>query len=244
MRITINAPKPVNLISKSSRVGEIPAPTVIAYSLNDKRKSPDERNNPALCRGVFYFVRVIINHPKGEKFMKFTTKNLVTMALLTAMACVVMYFFRIPYMFLTFDLKDAIIVTGGFLFGPLAVIIMSLAVSLVEMFTISETGIFGLIMNVISTCSFACIAVLVYSIKKSFLFAIIGLIIGCLGMTVVMLGFNWLIVPIYTDHAREAVVGMLMPIFLPFNLIKGGINAGVAALLYNPVKLVFKKSGD
>jgi riboflavin transporter FmnP len=174
--------------------------------------------------------------------MKFTTKKLVTMALMTAMACVVMYFFRIPYMFLTFDVKDAIIVTGGFLFGVPAVLMMSVAVSLVEMFTISETGVLGLIMNIISTCTFAGVAVLIYNMRKNFLFAMIGLVAGCLIMTAVMLAFNWLIVPIYTDFERSAVVGMLIPVFLPFNLIKGGINAVLAALLYNPVKLIFVKS--
>ncbi|MCL2638784.1 MAG: ECF transporter S component [Oscillospiraceae bacterium] len=174
--------------------------------------------------------------------MKFTTKKLVTMALLTAMACVVMYFVRIPYMFLTFDVKDAIIITGGLLFGFLPVIMMSVAVSLVEMFTISETGVLGLVMNIISTCSFACVAVLIYRIKKNILFAAIGLVAGVLCMTAVMLAFNWLIVPIYTTFEREAVVGMLMPIFLPFNLLKGGVNAALAILLYKPVKLVFEKA--
>ena len=34
---------------------------------------------------------------------------------------------------------------------------------------------------------------------------------------------------------RSAVVGMLVPIFLPFNLIKGGINAGITLVLYKPI---------
>jgi riboflavin transporter FmnP len=175
--------------------------------------------------------------------MKFTTKKLVTLALLSAMAFAVAFFIRIPFMFLTFDPKDAVIVTGGFLYGPLAVLMMSLAVSLLEMFTFSETGIIGLAANMLATCTFCCTAVLVYRLRKGFLFALFGLAAGVLAATVVMLGWNWLIVPLYMTHlSREEVVGMLMPIFLPFNLLKGGMSAGLAALLYNPVKLIFKRA--
>ncbi|MCL2694038.1 MAG: ECF transporter S component, partial [Oscillospiraceae bacterium] len=138
--------------------------------------------------------------------------------------------------------KDAIILTGGFLFGLLPVIMMSVAVSLVEMFTISETGVLGLIMNIISTCSLSCVTILIYRIKKNFLFAVIGLVAGVLCMTAVMLAFNWLIVPIYTDFDRDVVIGMLIPFFLPFNLLKGGVNAGLAVLLYKPVKLILKRT--
>ena len=34
---------------------------------------------------------------------------------------------------------------------------------------------------------------------------------------------------------RSVVVGMLIPVFLPFNLIKGGINAGITLILYKPI---------
>ena len=58
-----------------------------------------------------------------------------------------------------------ILTIGGFLLGPLASAAMSVVVSFVEMFTVSDTGIIGFVMNVLSSCSFACTAAVIY--KKS-----------------------------------------------------------------------------
>ena len=55
--------------------------------------------------------------------------------------------------FLTFDPKDVIIVIGGFIGGPFSAFIISLVVSFVEMVTVGKTGIIGMVMNVVSTCS-------------------------------------------------------------------------------------------
>jgi riboflavin transporter FmnP len=54
-------------------------------------------------------------------------------------------------------------------------------------------------------------------------------------MVPVMLLWNYFIAPIYMGYPREAVVELLIPVFLPFNLIKGGLNAAVTLLLYKPV---------
>ena len=34
---------------------------------------------------------------------------------------------------------------------------------------------------------------------------------------------------------RQAVIGMLVPVFLPANAIKGALNAGITLLLYKPL---------
>ncbi|MCL2077314.1 MAG: ECF transporter S component [Oscillospiraceae bacterium] len=181
--------------------------------------------------------------------MNFTTKKLVTLALLSTIAYIVAYYFSILGIFvfisapfLTLDPKDVIIVMGGFLYGPLAALMMSAVVSLVEMFTVSRTGFIGFIMNMLASCAFCCTAALIYKYKKSFSGAVIGLAVGCVCMTVVMLIWNFLLTPIYTGMPREAVVVMLIPVIFPFNLIKGGMNAALAVALYNPFKIVFLKA--
>ena len=57
-----------------------------------------------------------------------------------------------------------------------------------------------------------------------------------------MMFWNYLIAPIYMGYPREAVAELLLPAFLPFNLIKGGINAAVTLLLYKPVVTVLRRS--
>ena len=43
-------------------------------------------------------------------------------------------------------------------------------------------------------------------------------------------------------YSREAVAQLLLPAFLPFNVIKGGLNAGIALLLYKPVVTALRRS--
>ena len=180
--------------------------------------------------------------------MKFTTKTLVAMALLSAIAFVIAHYFHLlaipvvpaaPY--LTLDLKDAVIIIGGFLYGPLAVVMMSAVVSVAEM-PFSGTHWVGLVMNMLSTCAFGCTASFIYRRKKDFANAIIGVISGCVVMTIVMLPANWLLTPFYIPISREVVAQMLLPIILPFNLIKGTVNAVLIAVFYKPFMFVFTKS--
>ena len=87
--------------------------------------------------------------------MNTKTKKLTMIAMLVAAAFVAVSLFRIPIvLFLKYEPKDVIITIGGFLFGPLTSMLVSLFVSIIEMFTISETGIIGAIMNFLASCSF------------------------------------------------------------------------------------------
>ena len=171
------------------------------------------------------------------------TKKLSTLAMLSAISYLVMIVGRIPViLFLKYDPKDVIITIGGFIFGPLSSFIISILVSFVEMVTISDTGFIGLVMNIISTCAFACTAAYIYKKNKTLKGAIMGLLTGCISMTAIMLLWNYLITPIYLGYPREAVAKMLIPAFLPFNLLKGGLNAAITMLLYKPLVTVLRKS--
>ena len=170
---------------------------------------------------------------------QFKARDLTILALMAAVAYVVMYLSKlIPVNvlgFLNFDLKDVVICIAGFLFGPLPAAGISVVVSIIEMVTISSTGLWGLLMNVLSTCAFVCTAAFIYQRNKTIRNAVIGLIVGVLLMTALMLLWNYLITPIYMGQPREFVASLLIPAFLPFNLIKGGINATLTVLLYKPI---------
>ena len=169
------------------------------------------------------------------------TKKLVTAGMLCALAYAAAAVGRVPLvLFLKYDPKDVVIAVGGLLFGPLTSAAVALTVSLAEMFTISETGILGFLMNVISSCSFACTAALIYKKKTRRSGAMIGLFCGWGSMVLVMLLWNYLITPVYMGYPREAVAELLIPVFLPFNLMKGGLNAAFAMILYKPVVTAFR----
>lgn len=175
-----------------------------------------------------------------------STKKMITMAMLVALAYLFMAVGRIAIVpavgFLKYDPKDIIITIGGFIYGPLAAFIISVVVSFIELVTVSETGIIGLVMNIMSTCAFVCPAAFIYKRKHTMKGAIIGLGTGCMVMVLVMLLWNYLITPIYMGYPREAIAQLLIPGFLPFNLIKGGLNAGLTLLIYKPVVTALRKS--
>ncbi|MCI8514396.1 MAG: ECF transporter S component [Lachnospiraceae bacterium] len=176
--------------------------------------------------------------------MNANTKKLVIIGMLCAIAYVVMFVGRFPVvLFLKYDPKDVIITIGGFLYGPLASALVSVVVSAIEMFSTSETGIIGLIMNILSSCSFACTAAWIYKKNHTLKGAVTGLIAGCAAMTAIMLLWNYLITPIYMGYPRQAVAELLLPAFLPFNLLKGCLNAAITMLLYKPVVTALRRSG-
>ena len=42
---------------------------------------------------------------------------------------------------------------------------------------------------------------------------------------------------------REAIKAMLLPVFLPFNLLKGLINSALILIIYRPLKDALSKTG-
>lgn len=146
-------------------------------------------------------------------------------------------------MFLSYEPKDIVIALGGFIFGPFFALAVSLGASFIEMLTVSSTGIIGFFMNFISSAAFACTASFIYRKSSSDFGAVLGLIVGSASMTVSMLLWNYIVTPIYLGYSREVVASMLLPVFLPFNIIKSGLNASFTILLYNPVTSALKSSG-
>lgn len=170
-------------------------------------------------------------------------KKAAQIGMLCALAYLVMVVIKIPVvLFLKYEPKDVIITLGGFIFGPMASFIISFIVGIVEMVTVSDTGIIGCIMNILSSVSFACVAAFIYKKEHSRKGAIKGLLLGCVTMTVVMLLWNYLITPMYMGYPRDVVAAMLIPAFLPFNLLKSGLNSAILLLIYKPVVTALRKA--
>lgn len=177
-----------------------------------------------------------------------STRQLACLAMLTAVAYVVMYISKTLFApivvggFLTFDLKDVVIAIGGFLFGPMSAFAVSVAVSLIEMVTHSETGPVGFLMNVLSTVSLVCPAALIYRRRRNISGAVVGLVVGAVLMAGVMMLWNYLITPVYRGVPRKVIAEMLLPVFLPFNLIKAAMNGALTVVLYKPIVTALRRA--
>ena len=170
-------------------------------------------------------------------------KKVAVLGTLAALAYVAMLFIRIPVVsFLKYEPKDVVITIGGLIFGPLEAFIISLVVSLVEMVTVSDTGWIGAVMNLVSTCAFACVAAIIYKKMHTIKGAVISLVCAVISMTAVMMLWNYFLTPLYMGVPREAVAAMLPTVFLPFNLLKGGLNAAITMLLYKPIVIGLRRA--
>ncbi len=171
------------------------------------------------------------------------TKKLATTAMLCTLSYAAAVFGRVPVvLFLRYDPKDVIIAIGGLIFGPLTALWITLIVSILQLFTTSATGILGALMNIISSCAFACPAAWIYRRKRRLSGAVSGLLAGVCCQVSVMMLWNYLIAPLYMGISREAAAELLLPAFLPFNLIKGGLNAAFTMLLYKPVITALRRA--
>ena len=169
-------------------------------------------------------------------------KRLVALAMFAALAYVI-HFVHIPVGFLNLDFKDVIITICGMYFGPISGIIIALVVPLLEFITVSSTGVYGLIMNILSSVTFVGTASVIYRFQKTLSGAIIGLLSAVFAMTAVMMAANLLVTPYYMG-VSVADIGALIPtLLLPFNAIKAILNASLTLCLYKPLTSVLKRTG-
>ena len=179
------------------------------------------------------------------KERKLSTRYLAVCAMFTALAFVAVLISKvIPNVagFLSYEPKDAVIVIAGFIFGPTTCLLVSVLTSLIEMLTISTTGPYGFLMNVVSTCAFTVPAAILYKRNHTQKGAMLGLGLGVAAMAATMVLWNYIITPFYMGVDRSVVAGMLATVFLPFNLVKGGLNAAITLLLYKPVVGALRKA--
>lgn len=162
-------------------------------------------------------------------------KKLICIALFCALAYIVSFCFPIKVSFLTFDAKDSIIAVGGMFFGPLSALVMSIIVPFLEFITTSDTGLYGFIMNFLSSAAFSVTASLVYKYRRKISGAVIGLIVAVFVTTGIMMIANLFITPFYMSVPREEVATMIPTLLLPFNLVKTILNSALVLLLYKPI---------
>lgn len=169
-------------------------------------------------------------------------RQMIVTALLCALAYAsVVAFSPIKVQFLSFEIKDCVLAIGGFLYGPLTALLSVTVVALLELVTISNTGIIGLLMNVLSSAFFLVPSAFVYKKIRTQNGAVLGLVIGVVLTTTAMVLWNWIVTPWYLGTPRSVVEGMLLPLILPFNALKSSLNAVLTLVLYKSVVKTLRK---
>ena len=177
---------------------------------------------------------------------KFSVKTLAVMALFAAVSIVLVWLIHFPIFpvvaFLEYDPADITILLSGFMFGPVAGLILTVIVALLQGFTVSAaSGLYGILMHIISTFAYVLVSSLIYKRFRTMKGAVLSLVCGAAAVALVMIPANLFITPIFMGVPREAVVSLLGWI-VGFNVIKAIINGVVTFLVYKPLRKLFFKS--
>ena len=172
--------------------------------------------------------------------------KLATLAMLTAISCVLVFlsFPFPPFPAFKYELADVPVLIATFAYGPLAGIIVTGIASFVQAFILGQDTWVGFLMHVIATGVFAIVAGNIYRLHRTRKAAIIALVCGTISMAVVMCIANYIIDPLFYGMQKEAVAAMILPMILPFNLSKAGINSIITFFIYKRFSnLIHKAEG-
>lgn len=150
---------------------------------------------------------------------------------------------NIPVGFLTFDAKDAVITIASFIYGPISAVFMSFITTLLEFVSIGNTGIYGALMDFVSTLSFTLTASIIYEYKRDLMGALIALGSASTFYTIVMMAANLIITPLYMGVSAAAVKAMIPTMLLPFNVAKAFMNSALVMFLYKPTSRLVRRIG-
>lgn len=163
------------------------------------------------------------------------TRKLVRVSLLCAISVVLVYFIHFPLIpsapFLEYDPADISLILIGLSYGTGWGLAATVVVSVIQGITVSAaSGWIGIVMHIISTGTFVLTVSLINSKTNK---SAISLLFGTLAMTLVMIPVNLVFTGIFMHAGVMTVVKMLIPAIIPFNLLKAGINAVIAGILFN-----------
>ena len=194
-----------------------------------------------------------------QKFL--TTRTMVSIAILSAVATLVMAFkFPLPIFpsFYKLDAAESIVLIGAFALGPVAaVIIEAIKVFLNFLVDGSVTAGIGELSNFIMGCSFVLPAAIIYNRNRTRKTAIAGSLVGVVSVLIVSSLMNYFIlVPAFASafggmenvlkaankvNANITDLGSLVVFaVIPFNALKAGINAIIVFLIYKRVSGLLK----
>ncbi len=195
---------------------------------------------------------------------KISTKKMICIAMMSAIAIVVYYLdFPVPLMpsFIKLDLSNVVSLFAGFTLGPAAGVIVCLIKNVIHLVIkgFGTTMGIGDIFDFVTSAVFALSAGLVYRKIHTKKGAVIGCIVGTAAYTLISLPLNYFIVyPIYAKAfgGMEAIISAYNAILpgtdnlfsalcifnLPFTLIKGILCSLVTILIYKPLITALRKT--
>lgn len=188
-----------------------------------------------------------MNHlPKARKLTK--TRYLTHVGLLSALSIALLLilpglpiFPAAPY--LKYDLMDIPMIIAGLSLGPLGGGLVLLLGCAIQSLAFPGGGLAGFVMHVMASGALVLVAAHVYKAKKSTGGMALGLLLGTLAMTALMVPLNLLITVHWYGVPQDVVLAGLLPVTIPFNLLKAGLNSVLSFGVFLALRPVLHRAG-
>lgn len=214
-----------------------------------KRKKVHHANKPTTHPAVGSSTVRPAKAPTAQKTMantnRWSTRVLVTIALLCAIS-VLLSFVEFPLLpgvaWLSYDASIMPAAVCGFAFGPAA----GLACGIISVVAhgILFADFTGALMNLLVVIGFILPSALVYKKIHTLKGAIIGLVLGIVFAVIMAVLGNLVVTPAWLGVPLDAVVAMIVPILIPFNLLKGLLNAILTLIVYKAISNLITPKKD
>ena len=172
--------------------------------------------------------------------------RLAKLGMLTALSIILVYMIHFPIFpaasFLEYYMADVPILIGTFLYGPWWGLALTAVVSVLQWLLVSPQSLWvGAVMHFCATGSYVIAAGLIYRKMRSLKGALIGMVIGSVLQTAMMIPMNLIFTVHFFGVPRETVLALLPTAIIPFNAIKTVANSILTFLLYKRVEKLLNK---
>lgn len=206
---------------------------------------------------IYFSGGILMNNTQTVTRKGFTPKFIASVGILSGISIVLMQIleFPIPFMppFLKFDFSNLPALIGGFAYGPVTGVIITLIKAALHLLR-TDTGGVGELADFLAGGSLVFTASMIYKYNKTRKNAVIGLILGTIIMAIVGgLANYFILIPFYTNvMPMEQIIelcGKVNPLIndtlgyvlygaIPFNLIKGFIISAITFIVYKQVSKI------
>ncbi|MBQ3105954.1 MAG: ECF transporter S component [Eggerthellaceae bacterium] len=174
--------------------------------------------------------------PQFENTNRWTTRTLVTMALLCAIS-VLLTFIEFPLLpgaaWLKYDASNVPAMISGFAFGPAGGVAVGVLGAIIHGILFADFT--GAAMNTLVVVGFVLPAALLYAKNRTWKSAVVGLVLSVVVATAMAIVGNLLLTPSWLGVPLQAVIDMIIPVLTPFNLIKSALNAVITLVVYKSI---------
>ncbi len=175
----------------------------------------------------------------------FTTKTLVTLAMLTAMGYA-LSFLEFPIFpatpFLKLDFTNVITLLAGYMTGIVGAFVVELVKQVLIFLTHSDTAGVGQIANLIMTMAYVLPPLIMYKYLKGKAWVAVGMATGSVTQIIASLICNRFITfPLYMGEAAAVTFANLWGYILLFNLIKAVVISVITFLVYKRLSTLLDK---